>query len=557
MVKMVWFVLFTILLTSGALATAIQDMIDDDVTGTVTIGPGDYQENVVVDKPLLLIGSDNPTLRPLDTTNSILKIADPDVQLLGFSLLGATIARSIEISNCSPTVTEGPFIIYNNIYGPAVGLYANNTCPVLAKYNYWGDEGEGAQRGAPFVEGNAHIVGSNVVYQPWLTAPVTKGMVDITSNTCFSLDNAAAGIKLYVPLCSYATEEIASGGTASFLYEPNITGILPGISLKYYTAYLEGLTDGIASVNVTFTDEEISDAHADVNSLRLYLWKGGFWIPSDDYHISDHVVSGVFNVEDLTGTNVAPVIALVSTGDLPANYNVTIEPKETPDVPIGQKPEPNITINSDALISSVYYQMDEYSSLEWSLIPSSQANINTWSYIKWAMPNSTWSSLAEGTHVVYFKFTRVDATDVGDSGEISWQFSKGNDTPPDTFRLISPNGGETLNRKPFRINWTGLDLDSASLIEIRWSGDGGSTYPYYIADLGPGSSSYSWRSPNIKTDLAKVRVTVKYSDGRQVSDESDGTFSVVNGYSFFAWKPTFGYTSFKMGTKPPYSFHIG
>jgi hypothetical protein len=503
MAKMVWFVLFTILLTSGALATTIQDIIDGDVTGTVTIGPGDYQENVVVDKPLLLIGRDNPTLRPLDTTNSILKIADPDVQLLGFSFLGATIARSIEISNYSPTVTDGPFIIYNNIYGPTVGLYADNAYPVLAKYNYWGDEGDGSQRGAPFVEGNAHIVGSNVVYQPWLTAPVTKGMVDITSTTCFSLDNAAAGIQLSVPLCSYATEEIASGGTASFLYEPNTTGILPGIPLKYYTAYLEGLTDGIASVNVTFTDEEISDAHAGVNSLRLYLWKGGFWIPSTDYHISGHVVSGVFNVEDLTGINVAPVIALVSTGDLPANYNVTIEPKETPDVPIWQKPEPNITIASDALISGVYYQMDDYSSPEWSLMPSSQVNANN------------------------------------------------------TFRLISPNGGEALNRKPFLINWTGLDLDSASLIEIRWSGDGGSTYPYYIVDLVPGSSSYSWRSPNIKIDQAKVRVIVKYSDGRQVSDESDGTFRVVNGYSFFAWKPTFGYTSFKVGTKPPYSFHIG
>ena len=68
----------------------------------------------------------------LDTTDSILKIADPDVQLLGFSLFDATTARSIEISNCSPTMTEGPFIIYNNIYGPAVALYADNSCPVLA-----------------------------------------------------------------------------------------------------------------------------------------------------------------------------------------------------------------------------------------------------------------------------------------------------------------------------------------------------------------------------------------------------------------------------------------
>ena len=225
-------------------------------------------------------------------------------------------------------------------------------------------------------------------------------------------------------------------------------------------------------------------------------------------------------------------------------------------MPIERKPEQNITINSDALISSIYYQMDDYSSPGWNLMPSGQINANTWNYIKWAMPNSTWSSLAEGTHVIYFKFTRADATDVGGSGEISWQFSKGSVTPHDTFRLISPNGGETLNRKPFLINWAGLDLDSASLIEIRWSGDGGSTYPYYIADLRPESSSYSWRSPNIKTDQAKVRVTVKYSDGRQVSDESDGTFSVVNGYSFFAWKPTFGYTSFKVGAKPPYSFHI-
>lgn len=49
---------------------------------------------------------------------------------------------------------------------------------------------------------------------------------------------------------------------------------------------------------------------------------------------------------------------------------------------------------------------------------------------------------------------------------------------------------------------------------------------------------------------------MKYSDGRQVSDESDETFSVVKGYSFFVWKPAFGYTSFSVWAKPPYSFYI-
>jgi len=37
----------------------------------------------------------------------------------------------------------------------------------------------------------------------------------------------------------------------------------------------------------------------------------------------------------------------------------------------------------------------------------------------------------------------------------------------DTLRLISPYVGESLNRKPFFMDWIGPDLDISSLIEIR------------------------------------------------------------------------------------------
>ena len=158
--------------------------------------------------------------------------------------------------------------------------------------------------------------------------------------------------------------------------------------MKYYSVFLEGLNEGIVAINVTFTDEEVSVM--DASSIRLYLWNSNFWIPADHSDITGHIISGEFSIQDRKGTNAATVAVPAGTGDPTANYNVTVEPEDTPDMPLVQTPKLNIAINPDANISGIYYQMDDYSSIGWILIPSSHINV------------SAWISLAEGTHATYF-----------------------------------------------------------------------------------------------------------------------------------------------------------
>jgi len=88
------------LLTSGALAATIQDIIDSGSV-KVIVGLWTYQENVEACRSMELSGEGNPSLLPESTYISGLTITDPDIMITGFSLLGNNIANSIEISNCS------------------------------------------------------------------------------------------------------------------------------------------------------------------------------------------------------------------------------------------------------------------------------------------------------------------------------------------------------------------------------------------------------------------------------------------------------------------------
>ena len=397
---------------SCACAT-IQEQIDLSNASPIYISPGVYSENVVIHRPVTLVGLDNPTVTALNSKASTISVRSKGVVVTGFTVSGATSASGFDASNASPK------IFYNNIYGNARGLSADNASPmgenaspVDARYCFWGNGGDGPQKGAPGIGGNNPAIG-NVIYTPWLTAPVANGLVAFSGSWPVNLDNEYAGIKLEVV---GGVNNNAMGGSAEYLSAPYNSNLLPGVAVRYADAFVSGNIGGKAIITMLYMDTDLTYVTED--SLKLYLWDGTSWVEATNISrdTTSNKVSGEFSTSLLSRSP----IALAGK-----SYSVTILPAQNPAVPITTKPVfSTFRIQSVTDLVNIYYQVDGYSSAGWKLI---QANVNakTWNWPGWSLPDADWDSLPQGTHTIYFRFTRAGgASPVGDSGEISWQFFK-------------------------------------------------------------------------------------------------------------------------------------
>lgn len=525
-------------------SASIQDQIDLSNASPIYISPGVYSENVIIHRPVTLVGIGNPTVTALDPGESTMSVTSPDVVVTGFTVLGAKSASGFDVSNASPK------IFYNNIYGNGIGLSADNASPmgdnaspVDARYCFWGNGGDGPQKGAPGVGGNNPVIG-DVIYTPWVTAPVANGLVVFSGSWPVRLDNPGAGVRLEV---FDGVNNNAIGGSALYLSAPYNSNLLPAIAVKYVDAFVSGNIGGKAIITMTYSDIDL--VYVTEDSLKLYLWDGTRWIEATNIcrDTTANTISGEFPAS-LLGRS---PIALAGQ-----SYSVTILPAQNPAVPITTKPVfSTFRIESVTDLVNIYYQVDGYSSAGWKLIQSN-VNAKTWNWPGWSLPDEDWDSLPQGTHTIYFRFTRAGgANPVGDLGEISWQFFKS--TKVSYVKVIQPNGGETLTRQPYTIMWTLPYTDGVDTITLRYSRDSGLTYPYLIARIQGAATRWIWRSPNVGTTRARILVTVRYADGSEYSGTSEGDFTIAKGYSFMSWAPEFGYTSFRAWAKPPFSFHIG
>lgn len=529
---------------SMASAQTIQQSINDATDSPVYISTGTYNENVDVNRPLTIIGLYNPVVNALNPAIDAFKISSQCVVLAGFNIIGATSASGVLVDNVAPIV------IFNNIYGNQVGLKNDNDTPVDARHCFWGTNGTGPNRGKPGEAGNNNVTPlGTVLTSPWLTAPVINGKAVVTNNFSPSLDNPEAGIRLQV---SGGGNFKAYGGSAKYLSAPYCSAFIPAglIPVGYYDVVVMGNNGGNATITVTYADLEISNVAE--GSLKLYVWDGFSWVQASNI-LRDPVnnqVQGRFLTTILAGSP----IALVGEA-----YSVTL-PAE-PSSPLASKPIfQTFTIESVAPITAVYYQIDNYTSAGWKPIQTA-LNTQHWSYIPWSITDAEWSALSEGYHKIYFKFTRGGTPTplpIGDDGSIGWQFVK-SQAVSSPVRLISPNGGEILNRQPFTISWTMPSPESVYAISLWYSTDSGVTFPYRITTLFGPDTSFSWRSPNIRTYTGRVKVEVMYTDGTIYSDVSDADFTIQKGYSFMAWVPNFeGFrTSFRAWGRQPYSFVFG
>ncbi len=533
-----WVILSILIFSLGGASASITQQIADAAPGsTVYINPGTYEENVVVDKPITLVGRNNPIVT--NPSGDIFNVTSSDVVITGFSITGAA-GSGIRVANTSPSTWK---FLYNNVFSNGVGVTDLSTSTADAKYCYWGDGGTNGFKGAPSpLAPNNGVLGS-VAFAPWLTAPVINGHIGLVNGFPYHFDNPDARVKVEIHGSSATSGMI---GSAAYLGAPFDSADLQALACRYVDAFVAGYEDGTARVTVSYYDSEINQVVE--SSLKLYLWNGLAWVEAQDLvrNLPLNKVTGSFPAPYLTGSP----IALAGQ-----DYGVTILPEENPSQPISSKPAfSTFKIESSAPILGVYYQIDGIDPAKWKAI---QENINakTWYWPSWSMTEEEWAALGQGTHTIYFRATRSGASPFGDGGEVRWQFFKA--TNVSVIRLISPNGGETLNRQPFAITWEMPAHENVYGVFLTYSRDGGASYPYEVANLLGPETSYAWRSPNIKSNQARIKVTVVYYDGTTYSDTSDADFGIVKGYSFTSWRPGSGFSSFRAWLKPPYSFKAG
>ena len=94
------------------------------------------------------------------------------------------------------------------------------------------------------------------------------------------------------------------------------------------------------------------------------------------------------------------------------------------------------------------------------------------------------------------------------------------------FAVVYPNGGETLTgQSSVTIDW--VSHPDAVNYELRYSINGGASWPLIDTPLATAGSSYNWTVPNVDSTTALVRVIVRGAGNQWLTrDDSDAVFSI-------------------------------
>jgi hypothetical protein len=101
------------------------------------------------------------------------------------------------------------------------------------------------------------------------------------------------------------------------------------------------------------------------------------------------------------------------------------------------------------------------------------------------------------------------------------------DTTPPVVALTSPDGGETWKAgSTHPITWTATDDRGVSAVDLKYSTDGGTTFPNSIATGLANTGTYSWVVPDAPGSATRVRATARDSAGNTAADSSGAAFTI-------------------------------
>ena len=93
---------------------------------------------------------------------------------------------------------------------------------------------------------------------------------------------------------------------------------------------------------------------------------------------------------------------------------------------------------------------------------------------------------------------------------------------------LKPNGGESLMPgQSYQIKWIANDDVGITSVDLYYSTNGGTSYPYTIATGEPHDGYYTWTVPNTPSTLCRIKVVVHDGDGHTAEDTSNANFTIT------------------------------
>jgi len=184
---------------------------------------------------------------------------------------------------------------------------------------------------------------------------------------------------------------------------------------------------------------------------------------------------------------------------------------------IGQQFEITWQATDNGVVDSVsiYLSTDGGSSYPYTV---STGEANDGSYM-WTVP-------AHGSDFCRIKIVAYDGALNTAQDASDFDFTISDMTSP-VVTVVAPNGGESWAvGSQHEIRWVATDNDTVTKIDIRYSTDGGSTYPNVIATNEPNDSTYLWTVPATVSDSCLVRITAYDASLNSASDSSDSLFTI-------------------------------
>jgi FtsP/CotA-like multicopper oxidase with cupredoxin domain len=164
---------------------------------------------------------------------------------------------------------------------------------------------------------------------------------------------------------------------------------------------------------------------------------------------------------------------------------------------------------------SLEYSMNGGTS--WTLIQQVAGGTSSYSWMVPSVPSPQTNSLV-----------RVSAYDVGGS-PLSTDMSNAPFTiAPAQLRLITPNGGETLNSGiTYQVQWTAFP--GADSYQLEYSTNNGAKWTSITQGISGGATNYGWSVPSVKKSQPRCLVRVSaYAGGTMLAqDVSDGMFTIA------------------------------
>jgi subtilisin family serine protease len=136
--------------------------------------------------------------------------------------------------------------------------------------------------------------------------------------------------------------------------------------------------------------------------------------------------------------------------------------------------------------------------------------------------SASYSNIADGTWYFHTR-AKDNAGNWGSADHYTVRIDNAN--PSAT--LNSPNGGESWQvGTPHDITWTATDNVGVTSVNIMYSINGGSTYPYTIATGETNDGTYSWTIPNTPSTTCKVKVIAYDVADNPGEDVSNTNFEI-------------------------------